>query len=767
MMVPITLLFLVETLVVKGLMLSHAGSLSGPLDILKAARREMLWVAVVGFVLLVLASVGRRSARRWLSVMFAVVVAAALLALIGHFVLFLTTGIGITPEYLRNWLRNPSEVNRMILSEVRPVHVVLLFLQTGLVVFFLFMPGLKSIRRIAGRVTPELKRLAVAALALFFITLECGALLPPLGNVNQAINQFPALELVRGFFPEAEPESVPVEIDPEERLDAPLELELRPDAGRPNFVLILFESLSWKYSDVFRPGLGATPFLKKLGELGLVTDRLYTVVPHTSKALVSILGGIYPYLEPAVLEAEPGILPERTLPKLLRRSGYRTAFFQTANNYEERPAVVANLGFETFKGLFDMPQEGFSYVNYFGKEEMMMLGPSLAWVRENKSRPFFLTYLTLSSHHHYGVLPDFPVKDYGTGNPMLNEYLNAVRYTDGFIERVVRGFENLGLLENTVFIILGDHGESFDEHRADGHNYVMWEEGLRVPGIIYAPGLIKRPGRIAGFRSVLDIAPTVCEMAGLEVKRGRFVGTSLFSPPDEQRKLYFSGWSRARAVAVREGKTKYIFWGPQRELEVYDDIADPYEQKNLAGYVEKSLPVKGKYFEDVSGWADKVEGQYVEWRKACEEKKSAPAKLLRRLEASFGGLLSVHGFEFFPEEVQQGRAVWFRVGFRCEKPVKKPLRIVALLRPEAAGVKEIRLTMSPRVPLEKLKAGEYATAEIFISIPPKWPVGEADLFFGVLDEKTNEYLPDGGRRGSSPKENGLVRLGGVTVHEAE
>jgi hypothetical protein len=101
--------------------------------------------------------------------LFAGVVIAALLALIGHFVLFLTTGIGITPEYLRNWLRNPSEVNKMILSEVRPLHAVLLLLQNGLVVFFLFMPGLRPIKRFAARVTPELKKRAVAALALFFI----------------------------------------------------------------------------------------------------------------------------------------------------------------------------------------------------------------------------------------------------------------------------------------------------------------------------------------------------------------------------------------------------------------------------------------------------------------------------------------------------------------------------------------------------------------------------------------------------------------------
>jgi hypothetical protein len=144
-----------------------------------------------------------------------------------------------------------------------------------------------------------------------------------------------------------------------------------------------------------------------------------------------------------------------------------------------------------------------------------------------------------------------------------------------------------------------------------------------------------------------------------------------------------------------------------------------------------------------------------------------PAKLLRRLEASFSGLLSIHGFEFFPEEVQQGRAVWLRIGIKCERIIKKPLRLVVSLKPEDAGTNEMRLTLSPRVPLERLKAGEYSTAEVFISIPAEWPVGKAEVYFGVLDEKTGEYMPETGIHGPGSKGKGLVRLSGIMVHEAE
>lgn len=744
-------------------MLDHAGSLSSAFDVFRAVRKEMLWVATACFVALILSVLTKKFRASWVSYLFCSSVILALLALIVHYGLFLTTGMGINAEYLRNWIQNPSEVNRMIVSEVRPVHLALIFLQIGVVAFFALLPKMSLAQRMKEFFVAERKRKLVGLLALFFLFLEAGALLPPLDKVNASIDQMPILELIKGLLPEKEEPSLSVAIKPEERMDSPLEFDLDSARPRLNVVLIIFESLSWKYCDIYKPGLEATPFLRKLAERSLVVDRLYTVVPHTTKALIPILAGIYPYLEPAVVEALPHILPERSLVHILRRFGYRTAFFQTANHYEERPSVVANLGFDKFSSLFDQPQEGFADVNYFGKEEMMMLKPSLAWVEEDQKTPFFLTYLTLSTHHNYGTPPSFPTKHFGVDQPLQERYLNAVRYTDYFIERVFGEFEKRGLWANTILIIVGDHGESFKEHQLDGHNYVLWEEGLRVPGLIFAPKLFKEPKKITGLRSHLDIVPTVCDLLGLKIKEGQFIGTSLLQPVEEDRVLFYSGWSRQRVIGMREGQTKYLFWPQRNNYEIYDNLRDPEDKTDLSK--TKPMPRFEWAFRQMNRWADVVKAQYGEWRQSVENDPDLvrPLSFVSQTKASLGSMLLLYGHELFPQMVQPGRSVWVRIGLRCESKIKRPMDILLLFKHESENVEKKQLVLSPRTSLEKLEPGMYTTAEHFLFVPEDWPPGEVDVLLALYDKKREENLIARSDDKNLLVEPGMVRLSRIQV----
>jgi len=741
--IPIAFLFCVESFVVKGLMLVHAGSLSSALDIFRATRKEMFWVVILSFLILTFASLRRKFFNGWISFSFAILVIVSLLALIVHYGLFLTTGMGINAEYLRNWMQNPGEVNKMIASEVRPWHLFLICLQIGIIVFFLFLPRLRVAIKLKEVFTPERRKKLVGLLAVFFIFLEAGALLPPLNHVNESINQVPVFELIKGLLPEKEEASLPVEIKPGDRMDGILEFEPEIRNHRLNVVLIIFESLSWKYCDVYKPGLGATPFLKELAERSLVVERLYAVVPHTTKALIPILAGIYPYLEPAVMEGIPGILPERSLAHILKKFGYRTAFFQTANNYEERPSVVANLGFDKFSGLFDQPQEGFADVNYFGKEEMMMLKPSLAWVDEEPKTPFFLTYLTLSTHHNYGTPPGFPLKDFGVDQPLLHRYLNAVRYTDDFIRHVVEEFKKRGLLEETVFIIVGDHGEAFKEHGLDGHNYVLWEEGLRVPGIVFAPGLFREAGKIEGIRSLLDIVPSVCDLLGLQLKEGRFIGQSFFQPVEEDRVLFFSGWSRQRVTGMRRGGTKYIVWSSGKDYEVFNNLVDPEDKTDLSKTKPECRIQAIRSFQEISRWADAINFQYREWRRRSENDLALaePRHFVNQRDEEFGEMLLLYGYELFPQGVEQERSVWVRLGFRCQEKIKRPVDVILIFKHEDGNIEDKRAKIFTQIPLEKLEAGQYTTGEHFLLVPEDWPPGEVDVYVGIYDKKQRRNLP--------------------------
>lgn len=616
--------YLTENIILRTLMLKRAGSLHNFFDPLRAARTEILWVAVFSVIIILLDTFGGAFFRRLAPRLYAAMIILALLSIFVHFSVFAVTGTGLTADYILHWLGNTADVNKMIAKEARAGTLIPIALQVALIFFAFRIPRLKFVKKWLAAAATRQGKNRVAAWALILVTLAAaGVLLPPLGiEVNDALYAVPVFQVFDTFVKKTEAPSS-FEIKPGERIDAPIRLASRRDARKPNIVIIAFESLCWKYSDIYTPGLGTTPFLKEIAGKGLVIDKLYSVVPHTTKALTAMLGGFYPYLGMDADEVIPGILPRRSLPYLLRQAGYRTAFFQTAGNYEERSKLIANLGFETFRDLDTLPTQGFADVNYFGKEERAMLGPSLDWIAEGKDQPFLLTFLTLSTHHNYGTPPDYPVKDYGTTDPILNRYLNAVRFTDGFIKDLVGEFEKRGLMKDTVFIILGDHGEAFGEHGLRGHNFTMWEEGMRVVGLMYGPGVLPKTGRIPGLRSTLDITPTVCDIAGLEPVEGGFIGQSMLQPVPDSRRLYFSGWSKNRVLAIKEKNFKYIAWPLLGRFEVYRVDSDPGEKNDLARAGRVPDIVLRSRQDEMTRWASVVNSQYTSWKALIEVEAAA------------------------------------------------------------------------------------------------------------------------------------------------
>ena len=194
-----------------------------------------------------------------------------------------------------------------------------------------------------------------------------------------------------------------VEIAPAPEDLEPIVTTLRPASTRPNVVIVLLESIGAARTTVYDPTLPTTPNLARLASEGLSFRSLFAVVPHTSKALVATLCGNFPRLGSAVTEAQPGGLPGRCLPELLRAHGWRTAFFQSAHEeFEDRYRLIHNLRFETLLARDALP-DGFQAINYFGVEDLAMLPPGLDWSARPSESPFLAVYLTLTSHHGYGT----------------------------------------------------------------------------------------------------------------------------------------------------------------------------------------------------------------------------------------------------------------------------------------------------------------------------------------------------------------------------
>jgi len=390
----------------------------------------------------------------------------------------------------------------------------------------------------------------------------------------------------------------------------PVHTRLEPTAQtqKRNVVLIHLESTRSRSVTPYNEDIMTTPFLDDLAKKSLVAERAYTVVPHTSKAIVSVNCGIEPHLVRDITEAEPSGVPARCLADLLKEQGYQTVWFSSATeDFEDRPDIVKNFGYDEFYPEESMDKEGFQRSNYFGYEDDIMLQPSRKWLGQHKDKPFLATYLGVTGHHDYRPVDRYGSKEFAE-NDALNRYQNEVRYLDFFVKNVIQQYKEMGLYDNTIFIIYGDHGEGFGEHGLKQHDNTIYEEGIRIPLIIHEPGRFQGGEHVGTLTDQLDILPTVFDLLGYKLEGGEYSGRSLLAPPDENRTLFFSCFDDYRCLASLKGDEKYIYFFGNQPEEAYDLSSDPSESNNLADQLGDEDLKKRRT--EVLAWYSRVNAMY-------------------------------------------------------------------------------------------------------------------------------------------------------------
>jgi lipoteichoic acid synthase len=370
---------------------------------------------------------------------------------------------------------------------------------------------------------------------------------------------------------------------PVEHPAAGANLQKTPRAEKRNVVLIHLESSRAQSVTPYNEETKTMPFLDELAQSSLLVEQAYTTVPHSSKASVSVNCGIFPHLVQPTTEAKPGGIPVPCLADLLKEQGYSTVFFQSSTkSFEDFEGLVRSFGYADYYPLESMDTEGFELTNYFGYEDDIMLKPSEQWLKEHKDEPFLAQYLTGTGHHDYQCLST----RHGTQNfgeeGELNRYLNCLKLQDIFLKNLFEQYKELGLYEDTIFVIFGDHGEAFGEHGRLQHDDVMWEEGLKVPLIIHDPKRFHNGERVKGLSNLTDILPTVVEMLGYEIEGGEYPGYSLLHELPKNRTLMFSCFHEKACLASIEGSEKYIYHYGNQPDEFFDLSKDPLERENLA-----------------------------------------------------------------------------------------------------------------------------------------------------------------------------------------
>lgn len=162
-------------------------------------------------------------------------------------------------------------------------------------------------------------------------------------------------------------------------------------------------------------------------------------------------------------------------------------------------------------------------------------------------------------------------------------YLAAVTFADAMIGRVLRALAASPYADSTIVVLFSDHGYHIGE-KQKYHKNTLWEESTRVPLILRAPGLTQANGVSQRPVSLIDLYPTLAELAGLDPPSD-LDGESLvplLQDPSAPRDTPALTTHQGRHHAIRTERWRYIRHGDGSE-ELYDHADDPMEWTNLAG----------------------------------------------------------------------------------------------------------------------------------------------------------------------------------------
>ena len=210
-------------------------------------------------------------------------------------------------------------------------------------------------------------------------------------------------------------------------------------------------------------------------------------------------------------------------------------------------------------------------------------------------RPFFLFLHTFQVHSPYAPPPEyaqlFETSETSARAVAMRAYDQEIRFVDDAIASLYEWMKSRGLLENTYFFLLSDHGEQFYEHGMLGHGTPPFEEVLRVPLIVTGPGV--PTGRNASPLAHLDLLPTMLDLAGVPIPaaaHGRSFASLLRGEATElSERLRVSGsWTlpagfSVPAFALRSGSWKLMRVTRDGEVidRLYDLAADPSERSDV------------------------------------------------------------------------------------------------------------------------------------------------------------------------------------------
>jgi phosphoglycerol transferase MdoB-like AlkP superfamily enzyme len=312
-----------------------------------------------------------------------------------------------------------------------------------------------------------------------------------------------------------------------------------------NIILFVMESMSAQVSDPARDSLSDMPNLRRLRDHSFVMSRHYTSYPLTDNAAFSIFTSLYVSRQCGIVDHHveiPGLI------RSLQKEGYQTAYYGFVWSIPQRrdDLMLASLGFQKIAAAHIDPKiDQIGKATFFGPVKYVTANDrrGLLALREDirnwtaKKQRFAAAYFPEIGHDPYRALDGQPPM------PLLERGHVLAVLQDAWLGELLDELQRDGALDNTIIIFTSDHGMRWTPGDQEGQ-VVLITQGrledieLRVPMLIYVPGILQHPEIIDTPTSHIDITPTLLDLVGISAGRENEQGLPVYAPEINQRRLF-------------------------------------------------------------------------------------------------------------------------------------------------------------------------------------------------------------------------------------
>jgi phosphoglycerol transferase MdoB-like AlkP superfamily enzyme len=377
-----------------------------------------------------------------------------------------------------------------------------------------------------------------------------------------------------------------------------------------NVVYYLSESTYAKYYPMYGNKVNVSPFLQQASMKSLLMKNMYATGVRSINSLVSILSGINGYPGYKSITYVNPRMKVRSLSEILKDRGYSNALIHSGSfDFYDKLLFLNGRGYDFLADdKYFRNKYPDIFHNSWGVDDKVATRVGLEWIDKQvkDGKNFFMTFVPILPHHPYTVPPG---TELFIKNPksLFDNYLNSLYYVDQNFELLYKGLEKRNLLDDTVIVFLADHGEAFGQH--DGnyeHENNIYEENVRIPGIIFNGRLFDKYYEFEGVATNSDMYATILDILNIDNPVGS-QGTSVLRM-NTGKIAFFASDEKDMAIGLRDGDYKAIYNMNQNRISLYNMKESDIEKDDIS----KNNPDLAREYQRLLNGYFKYEKNYIE-----------------------------------------------------------------------------------------------------------------------------------------------------------